>query len=279
MSALESGFVKAASDNLPNVDIEMLKRADNICTVKAKITPEHKVRNVAYRLQAVNNEEDEEVLSCECLDCPASAGGCKHGVAFLLWLHRRSEEPSVTSVECYWKKSKLAKGVEVNQSIANLTKKKPPILLNTIDSDFLKQVVQGCSQSEGTLFNFFKKVKLEFSSLYQIMQSFEESSFEKNADSFIAYAKTVMTEEACRTAEKNSREQVDSTEWFELRYGKITASVLYEASRCSTLSGALHGKILGGTPALNTFAVTRGKNLESQVIEVYLIDDKTYTYL
>ncbi|CAG9765926.1 unnamed protein product [Ceutorhynchus assimilis] len=188
MSALESGFVKAASDNLPNVDIEMvnnffvnnlqflssevrniktkrsasekygdnaityvqLKRADNICTVKAKITPEHRVRHVAYKLQAVINEEDEEVLSCECLDCPASAGGCKHGVAFLLWLHRRSEEPSVTSVECYWKKSKLAKGVEVNQSIANLTKKKTPILPNTIDPDFLKQVVEACSQSEGT---------------------------------------------------------------------------------------------------------------------------------
>ncbi|CAH2103319.1 unnamed protein product [Euphydryas editha] len=26
-----------------------------------------------------------------------------------MWLHRRSEEPSCTQIECYWKKSKLSK--------------------------------------------------------------------------------------------------------------------------------------------------------------------------
>lgn len=36
-------------------------------------------------------------------------GGCKHAIAFLMWIHRRSEEPSPTDVQCYWKKSVLAK--------------------------------------------------------------------------------------------------------------------------------------------------------------------------
>ncbi|KAL4718156.1 hypothetical protein ACJJTC_003371 [Scirpophaga incertulas] len=31
------------------------------------------------------------------MTCPASLGGCKHAVAFLMWVHRRSEEPSCTS--------------------------------------------------------------------------------------------------------------------------------------------------------------------------------------
>jgi hypothetical protein len=33
--------------------------------------------------------------------------GCKHIVAFLYWLVRRSEEPSPTETRCYWRKSTL----------------------------------------------------------------------------------------------------------------------------------------------------------------------------
>lgn len=47
--------------------------------------------------------------SVECHDCVASQGGCKHAMAFLMWVHRRSEDPSYTSIECYWMKSKLSR--------------------------------------------------------------------------------------------------------------------------------------------------------------------------
>lgn len=57
----------------------------------------------------VIDEKESVVKSVQCHDCPASLGGCKHSVAFLMWVHRRSEEPACTSTECYWKKSKLAK--------------------------------------------------------------------------------------------------------------------------------------------------------------------------
>lgn len=36
------------------------------------------------------------------------SGVCKHAVAFVIWLHRQAEEPSPTSVSCYWKKSVLS---------------------------------------------------------------------------------------------------------------------------------------------------------------------------
>lgn len=49
------------------------------------------------------------ILSVQCQDCVASQGGCKHAIAFLMWVHRRSEEPSCTSVECYWKKFRLSR--------------------------------------------------------------------------------------------------------------------------------------------------------------------------
>lgn len=62
-----------------------------------------------YEVTLIVNEKEETVTSVKCHDCPSSEGGCKHSVAFLMWLHRRTEAPSCTSVECYWKKSNLAK--------------------------------------------------------------------------------------------------------------------------------------------------------------------------
>ncbi|KAL4710149.1 hypothetical protein ACJJTC_006446 [Scirpophaga incertulas] len=97
-----------------------VKRDGKFCTVKCKICPEHKVHVKLYRCTLVLNEEDEVIESVQCEDCLASQGGCKHAIAFLMWVHRRSEEPSCTSIECYWKKSKLSR---VGSSLKYLTAK------------------------------------------------------------------------------------------------------------------------------------------------------------
>ncbi|CAH2088602.1 unnamed protein product [Euphydryas editha] len=86
-----------------------LRRESGICTLKGKICPEHKVRASAYNVTMVVDENKNIIISCQCLDCAASAGGCKHAVAFLMWTHRRSEEPSSTEIECYWKKPILSR--------------------------------------------------------------------------------------------------------------------------------------------------------------------------
>lgn len=44
-----------------------------------------------------------------CYDCTAALGGCKHQLALLGSMHRRSEDKTPTEKECYWKKSKLSK--------------------------------------------------------------------------------------------------------------------------------------------------------------------------
>ncbi|KAL4704504.1 hypothetical protein ACJJTC_007623 [Scirpophaga incertulas] len=73
-----------------------VQRLGNICTVKAKIMPEHRIKSKAYCCTFTCDEKEETVLNVECHDCAAQKGGCKHSVAFLTWLHRRSEEPSPT---------------------------------------------------------------------------------------------------------------------------------------------------------------------------------------
>ncbi|KOB71463.1 ATP-binding cassette sub-family F member 1, partial [Operophtera brumata] len=57
-----------------------LKREGDVCIVKCRITPEHKVRSKPYHCVLQCNEKEEEIISISCEDCAASKGGCK-----LLW--------------------------------------------------------------------------------------------------------------------------------------------------------------------------------------------------
>ncbi|KAI4468040.1 hypothetical protein MML48_2g00008998 [Holotrichia oblita] len=85
-----------------------LKQTEALCELKAKITPEHKIKSRNYNVSRAINTTEKVVVNAKCHDCPASEEGCKHEVAFLMWLHRRSAEPSSTETSCYWKKSKLS---------------------------------------------------------------------------------------------------------------------------------------------------------------------------
>ena len=51
-----------------------LKREGNVCTVRAKICPEHKIKNQLYDLESRIDEVEEEILDVECSGCAASEG-------------------------------------------------------------------------------------------------------------------------------------------------------------------------------------------------------------
>ena len=168
----KDGFLKADSNNLPFVDCLMLsifqngpdfkaaeirggknkrstresygdqaigyvqvQRKDKICIVLARCTPEHKNNAVSYELTVEVDEENEEILSGTCV-CSATKGGCKHIIAFTSWLHRRTEEKSVTQVESYWNKPRLAnvgstiKYIHAKDFIKTAKKgtRKPPVI-------------------------------------------------------------------------------------------------------------------------------------------------------
>lgn len=69
-------FFRAARESYGDnaIGYVQLKREGPICTVRAKITPEHKVVKKTYEVRAVINEQEEDVVSCKCLDYAASAG-------------------------------------------------------------------------------------------------------------------------------------------------------------------------------------------------------------
>ena len=147
VNAISSGYVKATNFNLPSIDAFTLsiytrndsrftdaelrgwkelrsakesygdnaigyvqvKRERDICRVTARITPEHRVHATTYVVEVVIKTSNNRITGATCNGCAGSKGGCKHVIGFLYWLHRRSEDPSVTELICYWKKSNLSK--------------------------------------------------------------------------------------------------------------------------------------------------------------------------
>lgn len=65
-----------------------LKRCSAKCHVKGRVTPQQRVRAKPYHVEVVVDAGAESIESVQCFDCAACAGGCKHAVAFLFWLHR-----------------------------------------------------------------------------------------------------------------------------------------------------------------------------------------------
>lgn len=197
-------------------------------------------------------------------------GGCKHAIALLAWLHRRSEEPSVTEVTCYWKKSKLS---TVGKSLKfikakDLGKKKVSNLCEKSGS-FLSDVLQ-MSQETGSSTTTLTKYTEEFSeedklSIHQLMLNFFEQVSSTTALDFLQYCSSQMTEAACDEASRKTVLQDKNKLWHELRYGRITASRAYESAHCQTTDGSLVESILGAKSIKDTCAMKRGKKLENEV--------------
>ncbi|XP_074115709.1 uncharacterized protein LOC141538231 [Cotesia typhae] len=287
---VDPGFSEARSDNLPRVDAFMVAtylatNSDFVsaemkgakasmfgpeCTLKCLICPEHRVHNKSYRVTVVINIVDEEILLIQYHDCAASSGGCKHSIAFLMWLHRRSEEPSPTDVECYWRKSVLSqvgsaiKFIRVTDFDSETNITAVPKSFNTLQ-EFVNRTKQKNVQSQ--ILKYFNSENTEKSlSIYNLLVDFINLGGTL-CDNFIQFSANRMSPDLCDNIEKETQNQPDCDLWFSLRYGRITASKAYEASRCNTPNGTLVELLVGGQKLRNTKAMERGKELEAIVLQ------------
>ncbi|CAG9789634.1 unnamed protein product [Diatraea saccharalis] len=238
-----------------------LKRDGKICTLKCKICPEHKIHANLYAVTMVIDEEEEVIRSVECHECVAAIGGCKHAIAFPMWVHRRSAEPSCTSVECYWKKSKLSRiGTTLKFITAKEMSKGKPVLpsntavRNTFLEEGRKRSLKEC--------DFLRYSSSSSSSAMLSMHNLVLKFKDEDCDTFLS--KVEILYESIKKIEEETREQSCSRLWFEMRYGRVTASRAYEVSRCKTIDGTLIALIMGGKIP-DTKAMKRGRKLEDQV--------------
>lgn len=55
-----------------------VKHEGSKCTVKCRVSPEHKVKSKPYHCTLVCDKNEGMVESIVCHDCAANQGGCKH---------------------------------------------------------------------------------------------------------------------------------------------------------------------------------------------------------
>ncbi|XP_037298685.1 uncharacterized protein LOC119190579 [Manduca sexta] len=204
-----------------------LKRDATLCTVKCKICPEHKIRCPSYSVSLVVEVKEGIVISVQCHNCPASQGGCKHAVAFLMWAHRRSEEPPCTSIECYWKKSKFAKCTTVKEMKGNSSstcKEFGDVVLN----DFLVESKRSnlCTTQILKYQADYKVPDILFSMHYLSIKHKKGS----DCETFLAEINDVFSQEIINFVESLTQAQHKIQAWHELRYARITASKAFNVS-------------------------------------------------
>ncbi|KZS03599.1 Uncharacterized protein APZ42_033641 [Daphnia magna] len=246
-------------------------RHENVFTVLGVIAPEHNVTSKNCIVEVKIDIERYEIVSAICKSCVAHQGGCKHHIAFIGWIHRRSEEPAKTEVECYWKKIFLSqvgtttKFIEARNFVNNkrkngkgsgkvikLRKKETP------SGSFLKEVIP-------QIFNYFQEHDEWFQNLdlHNLMQLFQRSFPAGSPEQFRVFCKTNMKNENCKIAAAKTASQSECGHWFKLRYGRITASKLFEVSRCQSKSGSLVDLMLGAK-LIQSPAMERGIRLEKE---------------
>ncbi|CAH1110042.1 unnamed protein product [Psylliodes chrysocephalus] len=246
-------FVQAQSDNLPVVDSFMLmefikfndcfiqneirglkaewsmrgsyiesavgyvqlKREENKCTVTSEICPEHRVRTKNYKIIMIVDEEREVVDTVKCFDCSAAEGGCKHALAFLMWVHKKSTQPSPTSIECYWKKPVLsaAKSTIIKTDNFGVT----PDFDSQVYAGFLDVVVSKGKevQSNNQLVKYYKSFSPDQDKthlgLHKLLSEFQKCGG-KTYVHFLSLAENTMTDELCSIIVKDTKDQSASHE-------------------------------------------------------------------
>lgn len=188
-----------------------------------------------------------------------------------MWLHRRSEEPEPTAVQCYWKKPVLA---QVGSNIKFLTAKmmkKPEKNYDFLNTDaFFDEVVaelskRQCNTQISRHCFLLNSESNKNYSLHKLMLDFVETGG-TSAEDFVLFAKSQMSADECIRLSDITKDQADSKLWEELRYCRITASKIHEVAHCKTVDGSLVERIIGVGKCINTDAIERGKALEKDVV-------------
>lgn len=250
-----------------------VKRDAGKCIVQCRISPEQRIRTKLNKVTAHIDEENETVLDVHCHDCKASEGGCKHSLCFLMWLVKKTEEPSSTSTSCYWNRPRLTEAVTKDKFITALEfgkKRKLPRVPSVPD---LHAFIAECkkhdmSDSLIVLYNDEKATLNDFC-IFNMMLNFvnNNDNTDLSYQNFKTHARSTLTNSVIDEIEEKTQNQVDNKLWHSMRQSRITASKIFEVSRCKTSDGALVQSILGGYKVPETAAIKRGKRLESDVIK------------
>ena len=246
----------------------------SVVTVKGKATPEHKVHQTPYNVFAMVDTSDKVIMDAACLGCKAQKGGCKHAIAFVFWLLRRSEEGSVTDVKCYWKKAKLSNIKNLSPFKVSSEEKKGVLEPDVNKVAFRKEALsmlkaQGFSaKTQAAKLMGFEDRCIQNLYMDMLVRKYVDKVGVENLalEGFLHFCKTAVHLDICTDVEQCTRAQKDSPMWHHVRFGRVTASRLYEVAHCRTVQGSLVESMLGASKFAGTTATRRGVVLEGKVL-------------
>lgn len=248
-----------------------VKSDGRTCNVIAAVTPEHKINSQAYIVSVDIDVIHQKIKKAQCKGCVAALGGCKHAIAVIGWLHRRSEEPSPTEEACYWKKSALA-DVDISKPYdSDATESSTYTDSEEDDPDgFVAKFALECESKNVNChflyhydFQKFANPSLK-ASLHHLLSDYLCTKVKHSGNDFIKYCTRNMTYSLLHTISQETKDQYKSPLWHELRYGRITGSVVYEVAHCKTKDGSTLDKLFG-RKIIDTKAMRRGRDLEPRV--------------
>ncbi len=137
---------------------------------------------------------------------------------------------------------------------------------------FLKTVMDAskAEQREDTVLTKYSKASSDVKKLsihHLLLNFFEIKRGGMSADEFMVFCAKTLSTEICYQASCETVEQSQNSLWHYLRYGRITASKAYEATRCKTIDGSLVERVLGAKCIKDTVAMAYGRDLEKDVIK------------
>ncbi|KAF5274920.1 hypothetical protein FQR65_LT16831 [Abscondita terminalis] len=224
-----------------------LKREGSLCTVQGRICPEHKVRSKTYSVCLIVDEIQEKIVNVFCKDCAASSGmWWLHALPFLMWMHRRSEDPAPTEVTSYLVKPRLSgvgtskrfiKAEEFSQQLA--TSKTSILSSPSLNNSTFRQEVLNLgkqNQADGKImsYNFgnIKQKKYDCASIYKLLLQFA-SGGGTDVHNFLSFATDKLLSDSCKEVERLTVKQSRSPMWHEVRYARVTASKIHELAKCT----------------------------------------------
>ncbi|CAH2001287.1 unnamed protein product [Acanthoscelides obtectus] len=184
-------------------------------------------------------------------------------------VNKHRVEPPTTSVECHWKKPTLSRvGTTLKYiTVQQMSKKEVPHRPSTsaLYTDFVLEAkerkLQHCELIKYQ--DDFKHSNVMRYSLHCFIMD-QPPKIQADVDNLVDIMKTTFNRAAISAIEEATRMQYKTSLWYEMRYGRITASKAHEVSVCHTPDGSLVATIMGAKIP-DTIAMKRCRSLELSV--------------
>lgn len=217
------------------------------------------------KVQIQENKRTKEVLDVSCFECETF---CEHQEILVLYLNKLPADELKGGVPRKRKRS------ESDDEIFNKKKFKTESIENA------ENIAAVANKVTFTEIKITKKKKKEVSLSPKQLQQIEDvgdalkmenmiNSFGRGRyEDFYKHCVKIMNDNVrlVKIANTLTIEQADVSLWHELRIGRVTASRLYETTRCTTKNGSLIDKYLGKSSGWS-FAMMRGTFLEDYVFK------------